>query len=190
MGEVREEKELRYSDEYYFRLLNKDRYILLYDEISVCSAEMVVSKLRAMDKLDHKKPIYLEINSPGGGVSSGITIIDTIQAIRAPVYTLICGEACSMAAMISIVGKKRYITPHSVFMQHSLSDMVGDYLNHIKDRTNFLVKLEKQMDAIIQERTKLNTRQRAQIRNGELWLFAEEALQYGVVDEILYPKKK
>jgi ATP-dependent Clp protease protease subunit len=178
-------KEDRYGEEYYYRILNKKRYILLYDEINNCSADMVCSKLRAMNFLNPKLPITLEINSPGGMVSYGLAIIDTIHDIKAPVYTIVSGEACSMAAMISIVGAKRYITRNAVWMEHSTSDLVGDYLTHIKDRTNFLIKLEGRMNAILKNKTKLTAKQMNQIKNGELWLFSDEALKYGVVDKIL-----
>ena len=178
-------KEDRYGEEFYYKILNKNRYILLYDEITNISSDMVCSKLRAMNYLDEKKPITLEINSPGGLVSYGLAIIDTINNITAPVTTIVCGEACSMAAMISVVGTKRYITRNAVWMEHSTSDLVGDYLTHIKDRTNFLIKLERKMDAILRNKTKLTTKQMTQIKNGELWLFAEECLQYGIVDKII-----
>jgi ATP-dependent Clp protease protease subunit len=178
-------KEDRYDEEYYFKILNKNRYILLYDEINNVSADSVCSKLRAMNFLDNKTPITLEINSPGGMVSYGLSIVDTINDIQAPVISIISGEACSMAAMISIVAEKRYMTRNAVWMEHCCSDLVGDYLTHIKDRTNFLCKLEKKMDAILKNRTKLNSRQMNQIKNGELWLFADEALKCGVVDKII-----
>ena len=178
-------KEDRYGDDFYFKILNKNRYILLYDEINNISSDVVCSKLRAMNYIDEKKPITLEINSPGGMVSYGLSIIDTIHNIKAPVITIISGEACSMAAMISVIGAKRYITRNAVWMEHSTSDLVGDYLTHIKDRTNFLIKLEKKMDAILKNTTKLTIKQMNQIKNGELWLFSDEALKYGVVDKIL-----
>lgn len=183
-NEVSEKKD-RYGEEFYYKILNKNRYILLYDEINNCSGDMVCSKLRAMDYLDHTAPISLEINSPGGMVSYGLSIIDTIENIKAPVYTIISGEACSMAAMISIVGNKRFITKNSVWMQHSSSDMLGGYVQHIKDATAFLIKMEERMNKIIKSRTKLSARQMNQIRNGELWLFAKEAKEFGIVDKII-----
>lgn len=178
-------KEDRYGEEFYYKILNKNRYILLYDEIHNLSGDMVCSKLRSMDYLDNKKPITLEINSPGGMVSYGLSIIDTISSIKAPVTTIISGQACSMAAMISIVGAKRYITKNSVWMQHSSSDMLGGYVQHIKDATAFLIKMEARMNHIIKQKTKLSNRQMTQIKNGELWLFAEECLQFGIVDKII-----
>lgn len=178
-------KEDKYSEDYYFRILNHNRYILLYDEICNVSADLICSKLRAMNILDKKKPIYLEINSGGGSVGSGLAIIDTINQIEAPVYTIITGSVCSMAAMISVVGKKRFMTKNAVWMNHSTSDLVGDYVNHIKDRTNFLIKLEKNMYDILKTKTKLTKYQLSQMKNGELWLFAPEALKAGVVDKII-----
>lgn len=178
-------KKDKWTEEYYYRILNHNRYILLYDIIGNCSSDVVCSKLRAMNYLDKKKPIWLEINSPGGAVSYGMSIIDTITNIEAPVYTIISGEVCSMAAMISVVGTKRFITKNSVWMQHSTSDLVGDYLTHIKDRTNYLIKLEKRMDTILTNRTKLSKRQLTQIKNGELWLFAEDCVKYGIADKII-----
>jgi ATP-dependent Clp protease protease subunit len=178
-------KEDKYDEEFYYKLLNKNRYILLYDEIDNISGERVCSKLRAMNYLDKITPITLEIDSPGGMVCYGLSIVDTINSIKAPVYTVISGEAASMAAMISVVGAKRFMTKNAVWMEHCCSDLVGDYLTHIKDRTNYLIKLEKQMDKILKQKTKLNDIQMNQIKNGELWLFSKEALKYGVVDKII-----
>ena len=178
-------KDERYCDEFYYKILNKNRYILLYDEINNLSSDMVCSKLRAMNYLDERKPITLEINSPGGMVCYGLAIIDTIHAIKAPVNTIITGEACSMAAMISVVGNKRYITRNAVWMQHSSSDMLGGYVQHIKDATAFLIKMGARMNSIIKQKTKLSAKQMNQIKNGELWLFAEECLQFGIVDKII-----
>lgn len=177
-------KEDKYNDEFYQKILNKNRYVLLYDEINNMSSDYLCSKLRAMDYLS-KRPIFLEINSPGGSVTDGLAIIDTIEAIEAPIYTIINGAACSMAGMISITGKKRYMTKNAVWMEHSTSDLIGDYLTHIKDRTNFLLKMEKRMNNMLKKRTKLTQRQLTQIKNGELWLFADEALDVGVVDKII-----
>ena len=182
-------KEGKWSEEFYYRILNHQRYVLLYDEISNISAGVICSKLKAMNYLSKTEPISLEINSPGGWVTYGFSIIDTILAIEAPVHTIISGEACSMAAMISIVGKKRFITPNGFWMQHSTQDLLSGNVNNIKDQAGFVIKLEKHMNEIMKKYTKLNQRQLTQIRNGQLWLFAEDALKYGIVDKILYPKK-
>lgn len=185
---LKDKKEL-YTDEFYYKILNKHRYILLYDEIGMISTEVLCSKLRAMDYLNNKDPIYLEINSPGGYITYGLSIIDTILAIESPVYTIISGQACSMAALISLVGKKRFITPNGFWMQHSASDLLQGNVQNIKDQAGFLFRLEKRLNELLKKYTKLNKRQLSQIKNGQLWLFPEDALKYGIVDKILYPKK-
>jgi ATP-dependent Clp protease protease subunit len=182
-------KKDKYGEEFYYKILNRHRYILLYDEINNCSSDMICSKLRAMNYLNRKDKIFLEINSPGGWIMYGLSIIDTISAIEAPVYTIISGEACSMAAMVSIVGKKRFITPNGMWMQHSTQGLLQGNIQNIKDQAGFLLKLEKHMNEILKKNTKLNQRQLTQIRNGQLWLFAEDCVKYGIVDKILYHEK-
>jgi len=184
-------KEDRYGEEFYYKILNKHRYILLYDEINPCSADMVCSKLRAMDILN-RKPIYLEINSPGGHVADGMSIINTIEHIKSPVITIVSGQVCSMAALVSICGDKRLMYANSYWMQHSTSDIVGDYINYIKDRTKFLCEFEHRTEKMLKNRTKLSDNDITKIRTGELWLNADQALAKGVIDEIISfkPKKR
>jgi ATP-dependent Clp protease protease subunit len=182
-------KDERFNEEYYFKILNKNRYILLYDEINNLSADIICSKLRAMDLLNHK-PIIIEINSPGGSVSDGMSIINTIEHIKSPVVTIISGQACSMAALISIVADKRYIYSNSYWMQHSTSDVVGDYIQYIKDRTKFLCELEHRTEKILKLKTKLTSNDLIHISAGELWLNAAQCFAKGVVDEIIEFKPK
>jgi len=182
-------KEDRYGEDYYFKILNKSRHILLYDEINNASSDVVCSKLRAMDILNHK-PIKLEINSGGGSVADGMSIINTIEHIASPVITIISGQVCSMAALISICGDRRLIYANSYWMQHSTSDIVGDYINYIKDRTKFLCEFEHRTEKMLKNRTKLTNGDIMKIRTGELWLSADQCLQKGTVDEIISFKPK
>jgi ATP-dependent Clp protease protease subunit len=183
-------KEEKYTEEFYFRILNHNRYILLYDVISNMSSDLVVSKIKAMNILDKNKPIYIEINSPGGSVADGMSIINAIEQSEAPIITIISGQACSMAALISIVGDKKVMYANSYWMQHSTADVVGDYIQYIKDRTKFLCEFEARTEKILKEKTKLSKMDIHKIRNGELWLNAEQSLNKGVIDKIIYPKLK
>jgi ATP-dependent Clp protease protease subunit len=142
-----------------------------------------------MDILNHK-PIYLEINSPGGSVADGMSIINAIEHIKSSVYTIISGQACSMAALISIAGDKRMIYTNSYWMQHSTSDIVGDYIQYIKDRTKFLCEFENRTEKMLKLKTKLSANDITKIRSGELWLNADQALAKGVVDEVITFKPK
>jgi ATP-dependent Clp protease protease subunit len=184
-GEILEEKKDRYSEEYYYKLLNKNRYIILYDIISNESADMVCSKIKAMNILDNKKEITLEINSPGGDVSCGFSIINAIEQSKAPIHTIISGQCCSMSALISVVGKKRSIYYNSYWMQHPLSEGQADYLQFIKDRTKFLIHLDKLTENILKKYTKLSNSDLHKTSTGELWLSAEECLKKGIVDKII-----
>jgi len=178
-------KEDKYTEEFYFRVLNKERYILLYDVISNCSADLIVSKIKAMNVLDSKKAITLEINSPGGDVSSGFCIINAIEQSKAPVITVVSGQACSMAALIFICGKKRKMYYNSYAMFHPLSEGQADYLQYIKDRTRFLIELEKSMDRLCKRYTKFNNLDMHKMNAGELWISAELAVKKGICDEII-----
>jgi ATP-dependent Clp protease protease subunit len=154
------------------------------------SSDLVVSKIKAMNILDKNKPIYIEINSPGGSVADGMSIINAIEQSEAPIITIISGQACSMAALISIVGDKKVMYANSYWMQHSTADVVGDYIQYIKDRTKFLCEFEARTEKILKEKTKLSKMDIHKIRNGELWLNAEQSLNKGVIDKIIYPKLK
>jgi ATP-dependent Clp protease protease subunit len=144
-----------------------------------------------MDILNHK-PIYLEINSPGGSVPDGMSVINTMEHIKSKVITIISGQACSMAALISICGDERLIYANSYWMQHSTSDIVGDYVQYIKDRTKFLCEFEHRTEKILKMHSKLSNMDISKIRNGELWLNADQSLDKGIVDEIITfkPKKR
>jgi len=179
------DKKDRFNEEFYYRILNKHRYILLYDEINNYSADIIVSKIKSMNLLDNKKPIILEINSSGGDVSCGFSIINAIEQSKAPIHTIISGQCCSMAAMISIVGKKRSIYYNSYWMNHPLSEGQADYLQFIKDRTLFLTNLENIMTDILKKHTHLTKLDLHKIEAGEIWLTAKQALEKGVIDEIL-----
>jgi len=183
------EKPIEHSDEYYYCFLNQSRRILLYAEINSDTAYVLNFKLNAFALEDKNKPIILELNSEGGDVCDGFSIIDTIERlkIKTPIYTLISGIACSMAAIISLTGTKRFITPNAYWMQHAISGTMSDYLQHMKDATKFFVRLEKQSEEIMKKYTKLAKKDYEKINNGELWLNSKEALEKGIVDEILYP---
>lgn len=179
------EKPVLYSDEYYYTILNKSRRLLLYADIDEASSYVINYKLRSMSEIDSKSPIYLEINSTGGSVTDGLSIIDTMQNIEAPVITIVNGLAASMAFVIAICGNKRYATKNAWLMQHPIAEMIGDYAQFVKDRTAFLVRLETQMEELLKSHTQFKKADYDKMRNGELWLSAEQAIEKGVIDKII-----
>ena len=172
-------------------VLAEARYIILYDEICSESAREVNTKLIAM-AIKSRKPITLEINSPGGEVAAGISIMNTLQSLPCPVVTIINGEACSMAGFISVVADKRLITPNSYWMGHALQDGVGGTPQTIKDRAVYLEKLEEDLKAVFEKKTKLNDDEFQKMLRGELWLNPKECLEKAIEGEtyeftIMYP---
>jgi ATP-dependent Clp protease protease subunit len=168
----------------YVNILNQNRHILLFSDIDDEMAFIVVAKIRAMNEMNKKQPILIEINSRGGTVAGGISIINAMLSSKAPIITLINGEACSMAAYISICGNERFMYGNSFWMLHPVQDLVGDYISFIKDRAAYLDKLEKTMDTIIQAATKLSEEDVKKAKTGELWFNAEQCLARNVVDKI------
>jgi len=183
--EVKYKEIVQYSEEYYDGILSKDRYIFLYGGIDLDTAYMINTKLLVMEKEDFKRPICIEINSPGGSIIDGLSIIDTMQHIKPEVITIVSGMAASMGAIIAAAGDKRYSYPNAQIMFHSASGMVGDYLNHIKDRTNWLVKIENRINNLLKEKTAFTEKEYFKMTNGELWLNAREGLKLKLIDKII-----
>jgi len=165
-------------------VLAEARYIILYGEIDDVSAREINTKIISMGIKNPRKKIYLEINSPGGEVSAGVAIMNTIRMSPAPVITMINGEACSMGGIISVAADYRIITPLSYWMGHPMQDLVGGTPQTIKDRANYLEKLEDDLNTLFKEKTKLDDVDFQKMLRGELWLNPKECLEKGIVDEV------
>jgi len=179
------EKIVKYSQEYYEGELSKDRYLFLYGAIELDTAYEINTKLLVMEKENKEKPIYLEINSPGGSIIDGLAIIDTMQHIKPEIITIVSGLAASMGAIIASAGDKRYAYPNAQIMLHAASGMVGDYMNHMKDRTGWLEKISNRIKKILKEKTVLTEKEYFKMDNGELWLNSKEALKLKLIDKII-----
>lgn len=167
------------------QILLHNRHLFLSGEINTEKAHEIITKMIALDAYRPKTPIALYINSPGGAVCDGFSIIDCMSGLSSPVFTIINGEAASMAGVISIYGDRRYMCKNSTWMAH---DAVGggyDYVTKIKDRFENIEKLQSKIFKMLRERTKLSEKDIETARHGELYLFADEAKKKGIVDEIL-----
>jgi ATP-dependent Clp protease protease subunit len=172
-------KELKVDD-----ILLKHRTLFLTGEIKTENIIKLIKDIFLLDALN-KKPIKIYINSPGGSVSDGFALIDSIKLIKSPITTIIIGEACSMAGLISIVGKDRYITKNAVWMGHDMSGGVKeDYSGKVEYRIEFIKKLWKTIENHLKTYTKLTNEEIQILRNGEMWLSPEECLTKGIVDKI------
>ena len=165
-------------------VLHLHRQLFLYGAVTDSSANYIKQNLISFDIVSNN-PITLWLSSPGGSCSAGLSIIEVIQNIKSPVITIISSEVCSMASMISICGNVRWAFSTGTWMQHPISSGQADYLNYIKDRTDYLTRLNKSLLQILKEHTKLTSSDYKKIEVGELWLNSEEMFSRGVIDKII-----
>jgi ATP-dependent Clp protease protease subunit len=131
-------------------------------------------------------PIYLYINSYGGHIFDAFSALDSIEYSTIPVHTIIDGCAASAATFLSIFGKRRYIKPHSYFLIHQLSSMMWGKYEEFKDEMENLTKFMAVIQKMYKEKTKLPPAKLNEILKHDLWFDADDALRFGLVDEILY----
>jgi len=167
------------------QILLRKRQLFLFEDINGKSAKTLIGDLIALDSLNNE-PIILWINSRGGTVSDGFSIIDTMEGIGSPVITVIVGEACSMAGVISIAGDRRLMCEHAIWMSHEMSGGIeGDYTSKVLDRVGFLKKEQEKLTDFIKKHTKLTKEELMKANKGELWLYPEECKEKGIIDGIV-----
>ena len=175
-----------FEDKLISEKLLKERIIFLDSEINSRSASDIVSKLLYLDS-ENNEDITIYINSPGGEISNGFMIYDTINLIKSDVQTVSIGTTASMAAILLLAGTKgkRKILPNSKVMLHDLAGgAVGKYKD-IMVEVEEINKLHDKIFDIIRKNTKLNEQQIEEILKRDFWLNSEEALEYGIVDKII-----
>lgn len=169
----------------YSRLL-KDRIIILSGEINDTLANNVVAMLLYLDSLNHDD-ISIYINSPGGVITSGMAIYDTMNFIKSDVSTICIGMAASMAAIILSSGTKgkRYILPNSEVMIHQPLGGVEGQATEIKIAAERILKLKDKLNKILSKNTGKDIKDVSLDTERDYFLSSKEAIEYGIVDEIL-----
>lgn len=163
----------------------RNREIFIHELINEKTSDRVVKELHILNK-KNKKPITIWINSPGGSVPAGFSIMYAMRQIKSQVVTIISGHACSMAGIISIVGDKRRITKNSVWMAHDMRGGIGgDYSLKVEDRAEYIKKYWKLLENTLKEYTDLSPKELRKARTGELWLFAEDAVEKGIAEKVI-----
>jgi len=165
--------------------LLRSRTLFLSTDINPKSATKLIKEIFVLEKMDNKLPILLWINSPGGYVHEGYAIINTFRAVKSKIITVINGEACSMASIIASCGDERCITKNSWWMGHDMSGGMIDYSKKMEHRAAHYKRLWEQLERTLIQHTKLSKEDLLELRNGELWLSAEEALVKGVIDKVV-----
>lgn len=170
----------------YSRLL-KDRIIFLGDEIDNDVANIVIAQLLFLESQDKEKDIKLYINSPGGSVTAGLAIYDTIQYIKPDVSTICVGMAASMAAVLLASGakNKRYVLPNSEVMIHQVMGGVEGQATDIKIRANRILKMKEQLNKILAKHTGQTVKQIDKDTDRDFFFSGEEVVKYGLADKVV-----
>ena len=169
----------------YSRLL-KDRIVLLFGEIDDATSNIVIGELLYLDSLNHDD-ISLYINSPGGSITSGMAIMDTMNFIKSDVSTICLGMAASMGAFLLSCGAKgkRYILPNAEVMIHQPLGGVEGQATEIKIVAERILKLKEKLNKILAENTGKDLKTITNDTERDYFLDSKEALKYGIVDKIL-----
>ncbi|SHC33490.1 ATP-dependent Clp protease proteolytic subunit [Staphylococcus aureus] len=175
----------------YSRLL-KDRIIMLGSQIDDNVANSIVSQLLFLQAQDSEKDIYLYINSPGGSVTAGFAIYDTIQHIKPDVQTICIGMAASMGSFLLAAGAKgkRFALPNAEVMIHQPLGGAQGQATEIEIAANHILKTREKLNRILSERTGESIEKIQKDTDRDNFLTAEEAKEYGLIDEVMVPETK
>lgn len=175
------------SYDIFSRLLN-DRIIMLCDQVNDTTASLIVSQLLFLESQDPDKDIYLYINSPGGSISAGMAIYDTIKYIKPDVCTICIGMAASMGAFLLSSGAegKRMALPNSEIMIHQplISGGLSGQCTDIKIHSDHLIRTRENLNKLLAENTGQSLEQIALDTERDNYMTAEQALEYGLIDAI------
>lgn len=174
------------SYDIYSRLL-KERIIILSDQVDHQTASLIISQLLFLESEDPEKDIQLYINSPGGEVASGLMIYDTIQYIKPDVQTICMGMAASMGAFLVSAGTKgkRFILPNAQIMIHQPLGGVQGQASDIAITAKNILSLKARLNKILAEHCNQPLEVIERDTDRDHWMFAEEAVAYGIVDKIM-----
>lgn len=178
------------SYDIYSRLL-KDRIIMLGEEVNDTTASLIVAQLLFLEGEDPDKDIYLYINSPGGSITAGMAIYDTMQYIKPDVSTICVGMAASMGAFLLTAGAKgkRFALPNSEIMIHQPLGGFKGQATDIGIHANRILNIKKNLNQILSERTGQPLEKIEQDTERDNFMTADEAMKYGLIDEVITKKK-
>ena len=174
------------SYDIYSRLL-KERIIFLGSPIMDDVANTIIAQFLFLDSQDQEKDIKLYINSPGGSVSAGLAIYDTMQYVKSPVSTICVGIAASMGATLLSSGAsgKRYSLPNSEIMLHQVMGGAEGQAADIKIRAQHILKMHERLNQILSKHTGQSISKIEHDSDRDFFMSAQEALEYGIIDKII-----
>ena len=174
------------SYDIFSRLLN-DRIIMLYDQVDNASASIIIAQLLFLEGQDPNKDIYFYINSPGGSVSAGMAIYDTMQYIKCDVSTICLGMAASMGAFLLAAGAKgkRMALPNSEIMIHQPLGQAEGQATDILIHAKHIEKTRSTLNTILSERTGRPLKEIERDTERDNFMSAKEAMEYGLIDKVI-----
>ena len=178
------------SYDIYSRLM-QDRIVLLGGEVNDDSANLVVAQLLFLQAQDAKKPVSMYINSPGGSVTAGLAIYDTMQFISCPVHTYCIGQAASMGAVLLTAGEKghRFALPNARIMIHQPWGGAEGKASDIEITCQEILRLKQKLNEILAAHSGQPMEQVVRDTDRDHFMGAEEARAWGLIDQVLVPKK-
>ena len=180
------------SYDIYSRLL-KDRIIMLTGPVEDNMANSIIAQLLFLDAQDLTKDIYLYINTPGGSVSAGLAIVDTMNFIKADVQTIVMGTAASMGTIIASSGTKgkRFMLPNAEYLIHQPMGGTGGGTQQtdMAIAAEHLLKTRNKLEKILADNSGKTVKQIHKDAERDYWMSAEETLAYGFIDQIMYNTK-
>ena len=178
------------SYDIYSRLL-QDRIVLLGGEVNDDSANLIVAQLLFLQAQDAKRPVSMYVNSPGGSVTAGLAIYDTMQFISCPVHTYCIGQAASMGAVLLTAGEKghRFALPNARIMIHQPWGGAEGKASDIEITCQEILRLKETLNGILSSHSGQPMEQVVRDTDRDHFMSAEEARAWGLIDQVLAPKK-
>ena len=177
-----------------FSRLLKDRIIFLGEDVNATTASLVIAQLLFLESEDPDKDINLYINSPGGSITDGMGIVDTMNYIKCPVSTICVGLAASFGAVLLANGEKgkRFATPNAEILIHQPligGNGIAGQTTEIKIQADHMIKTREKLNKLLSDKTGQNIETIERDTERDHWMTAEEALKYGIIDGIMDKRK-
>ena len=175
-----------------FSRLLKDRIVFLGTQVTDEIANLVIAQMLLLESEDPEKDIHFYVNSPGGSVTAGLAIYDTMQYIRPPVSTLCLGQAASMGALLLGAGEKgkRFALPYSRIMIHQPLGGAQGQATDIDIQAREILRVREQLNGIMARHTGQSLKRVEKDCDRDFFMTAKQAVEYGIVDEVIVARKK
>ena len=179
------------SYDIYSRLL-KERIVFLNGPVDDISANLIIAQMLYLESEDAKKPINFYINSPGGLITAGMGVFDTMQYINPPVHTMCCGQAASMGSFLLCAGEKgqRYALPHSRIMIHQPSGGTSGQATDIEIHAREIIRIRAELNQILSDLTGQTLETISNDTDRDNFMDAPEAKKYGLIDQVVQKREK